>query len=90
MIVMAEFKIVIANPKTGKCVQKEVKDENANGLLGKKIGEIIRGELLDMTGYEFKISGGSDYCGFPMRQDVPGTGRKKILTVKGIGAQPVK
>jgi len=87
---MAEFKIVIANPKTGKCVQKEVKDENANGLLGKKIGEIIRGELLDMTGYEFKISGGSDYCGFPMRQDVPGTGRKKILTVKGIGAQPVK
>lgn len=87
---MVEFKIVIANPKTGRCVQKEVKEENATAFLGKKVGEIIRGELLDLTGYEFKITGGSDYCGFPMRADVDGLGRKKILTVSGIGVLPLK
>jgi small subunit ribosomal protein S6e len=78
---MAEFKVVIADKKTGKCLQKELKGESANGLLGKKIGDVIRGELLDLTGYEFKITGGSDYCRFPMRSDVSGTGRKKILLV---------
>jgi small subunit ribosomal protein S6e len=87
---MAEFKLVIANPKSGKCVQKEVKEENAQGFLGKKIGDVIRGELVDMTGYEFKITGGSDYCGFPMRRDLDGPIRKKILIVSGTGAHPVK
>jgi small subunit ribosomal protein S6e len=87
---MAEFKLVIANPKTGRCVQKEVKDENASGFLGKKIGEVVRGELFDMTGYEFKITGGSDHCGFPMRRDIDGPVRKKILLVSGVGAKPVK
>ncbi len=31
------------------------------------------------------IAGGSDYCGFPMRSDVEGTLRKRILMVSGIG-----
>ncbi len=87
---MAEFKLVIANPKTGRCVQKEAKDDTAQSFLGKKVGEVIRGELLDYTGYEFKITGGSDYCGFPMRADVEGLGRKKILAVSGIGIHPLK
>lgn len=87
---MVEFKVVIANSKTGRCVQKEVKDENATAFLGKKVGEVIRGELLDLTGYEFKITGGSDYCGFPMRADVDGLGRKKILAVSGVGIHPLK
>ena len=32
-----------------------------------------------------QITGGSDNCGFPMRADVHGTGRKRILGVKGVG-----
>ncbi len=87
---MAEFKLVIANPKTGCSVQKEAKDDAASGFLGKKIGDVVHGELIDMTGYEFKITGGSDYCGFPMRADIPGSARKKILLVAGRGAKPVK
>lgn len=81
---MVGFKLVIST-KDGKSVQKEVKDLEARGLVGKKIGDVIKGELLGLAGSEFQITGGSDYCGFPMRKDVPGTARKRILAVKGIG-----
>ncbi|MBN2421794.1 30S ribosomal protein S6e [Candidatus Woesearchaeota archaeon] len=82
---MAEFKLVIADPKTGKCHQKVVQGENARPLVGKKIGDKLRGESFDMSGYEFEITGGADYCGFPMRRDIEGPVRKKILIVKGVG-----
>ena len=32
-----------------------------------------------------ELTGGSDKCGFPMRRDVQGTSRKRILAVKGVG-----
>lgn len=82
---MAEFKIVIADPKTGKSYQREVKDDSAKGFLNMKIGYDVKGEAIDLAGYEFKITGGSDKAGFPMRADVPGAGRKKILAVSGVG-----
>jgi small subunit ribosomal protein S6e len=81
---MASFKIVIGT-KEGKCLQKELGEPDANSLMGKKVGDTIKGELLGFTGYEFEITGGSDYAGFPMRKDIPGVGRKKILAVQGIG-----
>lgn len=81
---MAAFKIVIGT-KDGKCVQKEVAEADARTLIGKKIGDTIKGEIIGLTGYEFLITGGSDYAGFPMRSDIPGAGRKKILAVEGIG-----
>ncbi|MBU0757163.1 MAG: 30S ribosomal protein S6e [Nanoarchaeota archaeon] len=68
-------------------MQKVVQNENAQGLMGKKIGDKIRGEIFDMTGYEFEITGGADYCGFPMRRDIQGPVRKKILLVNGIGTR---
>lgn len=81
---MASFKIVISN-KEGRSLQKEVTDPNARNLIGKKIGEVIKGELIGMAGYEFMVTGGSDYCGFPMRKDVSGMGRKRIFSVRGVG-----
>ncbi len=87
---MVEFKVVIGDPKTGKSVQREVKDDAARHFLGLKIGDTVKGELLDLTGYEFVITGGSDFAGFPMRQDVQGIGRRKILEVKGVGVKNVK
>ncbi len=82
---MAEFKLVLSDPKTGKSFQKEVKDDAAKPFLGKSIGDTVKGEAIDLTGYEFKITGGSDKSGFPMRRDVTGTGRKRILSVKTAG-----
>jgi len=84
---MVEFKLTISNPKTTKTVQKEVKDDDARPFVGKKIGDKINGEVINLTGYEFEVTGGSDYCGFPMRKDVRGTARKKILAVSGIGVK---
>lgn len=71
--------------KDGKSVQKEIPDEEFKFFLGKKVGDKLKGDSFGYAGYEVQIAGGSDYCGFPMRFDVPGFQRKKILAVKGIG-----
>ncbi|MBI2548816.1 30S ribosomal protein S6e [Candidatus Woesearchaeota archaeon] len=82
---MVEFKVVLSDPESGKSVQKEVKDTDARSFLNLKIKDKVNGELLGYTGYEFEITGGSDNCGVPMRRDVSGSIRKKILTVEGVG-----
>jgi small subunit ribosomal protein S6e len=82
---MAEFKLVLSDPKTGKSIQREAKDMSAKSLIGKKIGDAVKGESFDLPGYEFVITGGSDFAGFPMRHDVLGAARKRITAVKGIG-----
>ena len=82
---MVEFKVVLSDPKTGLSVQKEVKEPAAKAFLGLKIGDTVKGEVIDLQGYEFEITGGSDFCGFPMRKDVVGVGRKKILAYAGTG-----
>jgi len=81
---MADFKLCIADPKTGKTYQKEVKDSDAQSFVGMKIGEAVKGELIGLTGYELLITGGSDYCGFPMRRGILGI-RKKITLLGGVG-----
>ena len=81
---MVDFKVVISN-KAGKSAQKEIGDPNSRNLIGKKIGETIAGESIGLSGFEFQITGGSDHCGFPMRRDVQGMGRKRIFAVAGIG-----
>ena len=53
--------------------------------MGLKIGDNVKGEVLNLAGYEFQITGGSDFAGFPMRSDVPGILRKKVYAVSGIG-----
>ena len=83
------FKIVISDPKTRKAYQKDVEKETS-GLLGKKIGETFSGNLIGLQGYELQITGGSDNDGFPMRADVEGTARKKILLSSPPGFHPKK
>ena len=80
-----EIKIVLSNPKTGKSYQKIVKDADARRFMGLKIGDNVKGEVINLPGYEFEVSGGSDFAGFPMRGDVPGILRKKVYAVSGIG-----
>ena len=82
---MAEFKLNIGDPKIKKTLKKEVKDNEAEIFLQKKIGDKVQGNSFGLEGYEFEITGGSDYAGFPMRKDVQGGTRKKILIVKGTG-----
>ncbi len=83
--VTMELKINIGDPKTGKTHKRVLKDEECTPFLGKKLGQEIGGEAFSLDGYTFTINGGSDYCGFPMRKDVEGTMRKKILITSGVG-----
>lgn len=79
-----DLKINIAD-KSGKSIKKELKEDQAAVFYGKKIGDKVHGETIDLNGYELEISGGSDYCGFPMRKDVNGIMRKAILVTQGFG-----
>tara|TARA_Y100000310_G_scaffold22935_2_gene21897 strand:+ start:1975 stop:2592 length:618 start_codon:yes stop_codon:yes gene_type:complete len=81
---MVSFKLCISDPSTGKTFQREVKDSLAKPFIGLNIGESINGDNFEVSGYEFKITGGSDYCGFPMRRGILGI-RKKIILYGGIG-----
>lgn len=81
---MADFKVVISDPKTGKSYQKVLQDES---LIGMQLGDKLNGEVLGLPEYELKITGGSDNAGFPMRSDIPGTLRKKPLLSGGVGVK---
>jgi small subunit ribosomal protein S6e len=85
---MAEMKLNVSDVKTGKTKQLVLNNDQSKAMVGKKIGEKFKGELIDLTGYEFEITGGSDASGFPMRKDNQGVARKKILIVSGVGAKP--
>jgi small subunit ribosomal protein S6e len=64
-------------------------DEKKFRFEGMKIGEVLKGGLIGFPNYEFEITGGSDSSGFPMRKDVHGPVKKKILVSKrSIGYKP--
>lgn len=86
-----EFKVVISDPETTSTYQKVVSGANANKIIGKRVGDDINGTLLELPpDYELVITGGSDKDGIPIRPDVAGSGRKKILAGSGVGFKPSK
>lgn len=84
---MVEFKAVINDVKTGKSYQVPVAGHHANSLIGKKIGDVVDGIFVGLPGYKLSITGGSDKDGFPLRKDLPGVKRRRILVTTGVGFQ---
>ena len=82
---MANFKLTISDIK-GKSVSKELKDGDANPLLGLQLGNETDASIVGLTG-KLKLMGGSDKSGVPMRNDVHGAARKKVLLSRGVGLQ---
>lgn len=82
------FKIVAADPQTGKSYNLEAREPAARRLVGLRIGDNFDGEIVGLPGYELKITGGTDKDGFPMRPDVAGPGRAYLLLAKGPGFRP--
>ena len=80
---MAEFKFAVGNPGTKKTYKVEKKDSDAQAFFGMKVGQEFNGELLGFNGYKLKITGGSDYSGFPMKAEIEGSAKKKILLRTG-------
>ncbi|MEM1570175.1 MAG: 30S ribosomal protein S6e [Candidatus Bathyarchaeia archaeon] len=87
---MAKFKLVVANPKTGKSRTFEVEGVQAVPLLGRRIGEVIDGSVMGLGKVKLLITGGSDKDGIPMRPDVRGGVKKYILISEGPGFNPRK
>jgi len=85
---MVEFKVVVNNPKDGKSYNVQVTGHHANSLIGKKIGDEVDGIFVSLPGYKLQITGGTDKDGFPMRPDLPGMVRKRLLLTKGVGFKP--
>ena len=76
---MVDFKAIVNDVKTGKSYNVTVSGHHANSLIGKNIGEVVDGIFVGLPGYKMKITGGSDGNGTPMRSDLPGTKRVKLL-----------
>ena len=82
---MANFKLTISDIK-GRSVSKELKDSDANALLGLQIGNETDAAIIGLSG-KLKLTGGSDKSGIPMRNDIHGAARKQVLLSKGVGLQ---
>jgi small subunit ribosomal protein S6e len=80
---MVEFKLVISDAATS--FAKSVGDPQSAGFLGKRIGETVGGELIGVAGYTFKITGGTDKSGFPLRPDLPGARQSRVFVGEGFG-----
>ena len=86
---MAEFKAVVNDKKTGKSYNVAVSGHHANSLIGISIGETVDGVFFGLPEYKIKITGGSDSDGTPMRKDLPGNKRIKLLLSDGKGFHEV-
>jgi small subunit ribosomal protein S6e len=82
---LANFKLTVSDT-TGKSITKELKDTEANPLLGLQVGSETDAEIVGLSG-KLKITGGSDKSGVPMRPDFHSPARKYILLSKGVGLQ---
>jgi small subunit ribosomal protein S6e len=82
---MAKFKVVVSDPETGKSSFVEVEESRAVPLVGRRIGETIDGSALGLSGHKVLITGGCDNAGFPMRPDVHGGVKSKVLLGGGVG-----
>ena len=82
-----EIKCNISSPKDGKSYSKQIDKTLLNS---RKTGETIPGNIFGLTGYELKVTGGSDSAGFPMRPEIDSMHRKKILVQTSIGVKVKK
>jgi small subunit ribosomal protein S6e len=82
---LTNFKLTISDVK-GKSITKELKDSDANTLLGLQLGNETDASIVGLQG-KLKLTGGSDKSGVPMRNDIHGSARKYVLLSKGVGLQ---
>ena len=84
---MAKFKLVISDSK-GKSQTVELEGVKAVPLIGRRIGEIVDGSIAGLSGSKLLITGGTDKDGFPMRPDVHGGVKARVVLSGGVGFHP--
>ncbi|MGC8953736.1 30S ribosomal protein S6e [Desulfurococcus amylolyticus] len=68
--------------------QIRINDERTQTIIGLKIGDYIDGSIIGLKGVKLAITGGSDISGFPMRPDISGPVKKKVLLSGPPGFHP--
>jgi small subunit ribosomal protein S6e len=86
---MAKFKVIVSDPD-GTSQAVELEETQAVPLIGRKLGEVIDGAAIKLSGYKLKITGGSDKDGFPMRPNIHGGVRVGAILSEGVGFHPTR
>src|SRR3989304_1568352 len=85
---MAKFKVIVSDPETGTSKVVELEESRATPLIGRKIGEMVDGAIVDLPAPKLQIMGGSDKDGFPMRPSLHGGLRRNVVLSGGVGFRP--
>ena len=85
---MAKFKIIISDPDSGTSKTVELEEDRTVALIGRRMGEILDGAIVGLSGHKVQITGGSDKDGFPMRPSVHGGVRRNVILGGGVGFNP--
>ena len=80
--------LIISDPETGKSQKVELEDNRMGPLVGRRIGEVIDGTVADLAGHKLQLTGGTDKDGIPMRPDVHGSAKSRIILSGGVGYRP--
>lgn len=68
--------------------QLVLNEAKSGRLVGLRYGDEMDGAIVDLPGFKLRITGGSDSSGFPMRPDLPGPVKKRLLLSDGPGFHP--
>ena len=82
--------LIIADPETGTNEKLVLEDARMAPLVGRRIGEIIDGTVAGLVGYKIQLTGGTDKDGIPMRPDVHGGVKARVVLSGGVGYKPKK
>ena len=85
---MAKFKVIVSDPEAGTSKVVELEEARAVPFIGRKIGEVVEGAVVDLPAHKLKIMGGSDRDGVPMRPNVHGGVRRNVVLSGGVGFNP--
>jgi small subunit ribosomal protein S6e len=80
--------LIIADPESGTNEKVELEEERITPLVGRRIGEVIDGTVANLAGYRLQLTGGTDKDGIPMRPDVHGGVKARVVLSGGVGFKP--
>lgn len=85
---MANFQLILSDPKTRRSFKTDVNPPASQVLVGHRIGDIIDGSMISLN-VKFKITGGSDKSGVPLRSDLQSSVKRRVVLSEGPGFRPM-
>jgi small subunit ribosomal protein S6e len=82
---MAKFKVIVSDPQAGTSRVVELEEARAAPFIGRRLGETLDGSAVDLPAHTVQILGGSDKDGVPMRGNVHGGVRRRVVLSGGAG-----